>query len=112
MGLVVGYICVLFAKFLNVTNPYFGILGVASTTMLLLALSNSFDWRSLTWWIRSLAVTFICLLITSPQLYFAWTVSVSEAKSATEAQLQRNVDIASGEHQQPAISITNIGRGN
>ena len=73
MGLFIGYICVFFAKILNLTNPYFGVLGVALITMLLLTLCKTFDWRSPTCWARCVVVIIICLLITSPQLYFAWT---------------------------------------
>jgi hypothetical protein len=111
MGLIVGYVCVLFAKLLNATNPYYGVFGVALTTMLLLALSKSFDWRSPSWWARSVAVTLICILITSPQLYFAWKVNVSEAQAASLSYL-REASQAAPPPVQPEIRITNTGAAN
>lgn len=107
MGLFVGYICVFLAKIMQVTNPYFGVCGVAIITFLLLALGNDFDLRSLKWWIRAVAVIVICILITSPQLYFAWTVSVSEAETAAQAQHARAVSAAAKVTLQPQITITN-----
>ncbi|TBF36978.1 hypothetical protein ELG88_17995 [Rhizobium leguminosarum] len=107
MGLFVGYICVFLAKIMQVTNPYFGVCGVAIITFLLLALGNDFDFRSFKWWIRAAAVIVICILITSPQLYFAWTVSVSEAETAAQAQHARAVSAAEKVTLQPQITITN-----
>ena len=107
MGLFVGYICVFLAKIMQVTNPYFGVCGVAIISLLLLALGSDFDWRSLKWWIRALAVIVICILITSPQLYFAWTVSVSEAETAAQAHHTNVVSEAAKVSLQPQITITN-----
>lgn len=109
MGLFVGYICVFFAKILNLTNPYFGVMGVAIITMLLLTLCKTFNWRSPSWWSRSFVIIVICLLITSPQLYFAWTVSVSEAQSAAEGQHQRAINQASATKESPVVTIQNVG---
>jgi hypothetical protein len=59
MGLFVGYICVFLAKIMQVTNPYLGVCGVAIITLLLLTLGADFDWRSIKWWIRALAVVVV-----------------------------------------------------
>jgi hypothetical protein len=107
MGLFVGYICVFLAKIMQVTNPYFGVCGVAIITLLLLALGTDFDWRSLKWWVRAVAVIVICILITSPQLYFAWTVSVSEAETAAQAHHASAVSAAAAVSLQPQITVTN-----
>ncbi len=107
MGLFVGYICVFFAKILNYTNPYFGVLGVAILTMLLLTLSKAFDWRSPAWWLRSFVIIIICLLLTSPQLYFAWTVSVREADDVLQAQLAHDTAAVATATAPATIKITN-----
>ena len=107
MGLFVGYICVFLAKIMQVTNPYAGVCGVAIITLLLLTLGADFDWRSIKWWIRALAVVVICILITSPQLYFAWTVSVTEAETPAQAHHNNAVSLANQVTSQPKITITN-----
>ena len=41
-------------------------------------LNKDFKFGDYRHWVRSIVVIVICLLITAPQLYFAWTVSVAE----------------------------------
>jgi hypothetical protein len=107
MGIFVGYICVFLAKILNLTNPYYGVLGVAILTILLLTLSRAFNWRAPGWWVRATVIVVICLLLTSPQLYFAWSVSVREAQAAVEEQL-RNATSKLATASAPAnITVTN-----
>jgi hypothetical protein len=89
IGLFTGYICVFFTKIMSFTQMYVGVLAVTGLTFLLLVLNREFDFKSRDWWIRSAAVIVLSLLLTSPQLYFAWTVSVTEAQLAAQATQNR-----------------------
>jgi hypothetical protein len=108
MGLLTGYICVFFAKILNLTNPYTAVSGVACITFLLLAINKDFNWRASVWWIRSFVIIIICLLITAPQLFYAWTVSVAEARSAAEELHQRDVKAAVSQVVHSDVTVSNI----
>jgi hypothetical protein len=104
MGLFVGYICIFFAKIMSFTNIYVGVAGVAIITLLLLLLNKGQDWKSQDWWIRLPAVIIFSVLLTSPQLYFAWTVSVNEARSAAQAAHDQLVHDAR-QFVQPEVTI-------
>src|SRR5262245_52512600 len=73
IGLFTGYICVFFTKIMSFTQMYVGVLAVTGLTFLLLVLNREFDFKSRDWWVRAAAVIVLSLLLTSPQLYFAWT---------------------------------------
>jgi hypothetical protein len=105
MGLLMGYICIFFTKILNFSQMYVGVLGIIAITFLFLTLVGP-DWRSRHWWLRTLAVIVVALIVTSPQLYFAWTVSVTEAQLAAQAQKVRLIDSAN-QFVQPRITVTN-----
>jgi hypothetical protein len=91
MGLFIGYICVFFTKIMSFTNMYVGAVAVAAITFLLLLLDREFHIRSRDWWLRAFVVVTLSLILTSPQLYFAWTVSVTEAEVAALAAHERKV---------------------
>lgn len=81
VGLSVGYLCVLFTKIMNFTQPLVGVFGVVGLTIGLLLLGKQVDPRSLGWWARCLIVVFLAVVLTAPQLHDAWTVSVAEAQA-------------------------------
>jgi hypothetical protein len=87
ISLFVGYLSIFFTKVMNFTEMYVGVLGIVGLIILLLLLSKEFDWRSGQAWLRCIAVVVIGIFLTSPQLYFAWTVSVSEARLARNVAL-------------------------
>ena len=91
MGLFIGYICVFFTKIMSFTNMYVGALAVAGITLMLLLLNKDLNIKSAGWWLRSGAVIVLTLMLTSPQLYFAWTVSVSEALAAAQAAQESKI---------------------
>ena len=111
MGLLIGYICVFFAKILSFTNIYIAVFGVSFITMMLMMLNKDFKWRDGAYWLRTVVVIFICLLITAPQLYFAWTVSVAEVQAAVEAHHMNNVDLKERQQIAPYVTIKNIQDG-
>ncbi|GAC1307159.1 MAG: hypothetical protein NVSMB10_12500 [Steroidobacteraceae bacterium] len=87
VGLFVGYLCVLFTKILNFTHPVMGVLGIVGLTVVLLLLGKEIEPRSPGWWMRSFVVVVLAIVLTAPQLYFAWTVSVAEVQAnALQAQ--------------------------
>jgi hypothetical protein len=106
MGLLIGYICIFFAKILAFTNIYMGVLGVGGVTLLLVILDSNFRWQDYKCWVRSIVVIVICLLITAPQLYFAWTVSVSEVRSTIEEQSQREAEARAKQQISPSVTVT------
>jgi len=110
MGLLIGYICIFLVKILNFTNINLAVGGVAVLTLLILASNKSLVF-SLNWCIRSLTAIIICLLVTGPQLYFAWTVSVAELQAAIEAQHRREIESAAARSVTPSITITNTDTG-
>src|SRR5882724_4709318 len=73
IGLFVGYLCVLFTKILNFTHPVMGVLGIVGLTAILLFLGKDVELRSPRWWLRSFVVVLLAIVLTAPQLYFAWT---------------------------------------
>jgi predicted Co/Zn/Cd cation transporter (cation efflux family) len=91
MGLFIGYICVFFTKIMSFTDLSVGAMAVAVITLLLLFLDRDIDFRSRAWWLRSIVVIVLTLILTAPQLYFAWTVSVTEAEAAARAVHERKV---------------------
>jgi hypothetical protein len=91
MGLFIGYVCVFFTKIMSFTDMYAGVIGVRVITLLLLLLNKERNLKSQDWWFRSITVVVLTIVLTSPQLYFAWTVSVAEAQSAAEANQLRKV---------------------
>ena len=109
IGLFTGYICVFFTKIMNFTQMYVGVLAVMGLTFLLLALNRKIDFKSRDWWFRSAAVIALSLLLTSPQLYFAWTVSVTEAQLAAHAAQSRAL-MEAGQFVQPEIRIGGGGQ--
>src|SRR5689334_24406111 len=57
------------------------------TCALPILLSRQVEPRSPGWWLRSFIVVILAIVLTSPQLYFAWTVSVAEVQAnAQQAQ--------------------------
>jgi hypothetical protein len=87
VGLFVGYLCVLLTKIMNFSQPIVGVLGVVGLTIVLLLLGKDVELRSPGWWLRSVIVVILAIVLTSPQLYFAWTVSVAEVQAnALQAQ--------------------------
>lgn len=94
IGLFVGYISIFFTKVMNFTDMYIGVLGVVALTVLLLLLNKDSNYRSRDWWIRSAVVVVLSILLTSPQLHTAWTVSVSEARLAALTEQDRAVQEA------------------
>jgi Zn-dependent protease with chaperone function len=110
MGLLIGYITVFYAKILGFTNIYIGVSGVALITLLLLSLDRSFTWRQSKRLVRALIVIIVCLLLTAPQLYFAWNVSVREA--AAEALAQHNLQVSRQEVSvTPQVNVINEPSG-
>jgi hypothetical protein len=107
MGLLIGYICVFYAKILGFQNIYAGVAGISIITFLLIALTKDFNWFNPVSWIRAFVVIILCLLITAPQLYNAWTVSVSELQSQKELQHQAEVRNATDAKVPPSIKIEN-----
>ena len=107
MGLLIGYICVFLAKILSFTNIYIGVIGVVVITLLLMMLNKDVKFADARFWLRAVVVTFICLLITAPQLYFAWTVSVSEVQSALIEQNRRAAEARADQTVPPSVTITN-----
>jgi hypothetical protein len=105
VGLFIGYVCVLMTKIMNFAQMYVGALAVAILTFLLLLLGENFQFKSATWWLRSIIVILLCLVLTSPQLYFAWTVSVTEAEAAAQAALDRRVLRESNKFVPPIINV-------
>ncbi len=87
VGLFVGYLCVLLTKIMNFTQPVMGVLGIVGLTLVLLLLGKEVDLRSPGWWLRSFIVVLLAIVLTAPQLYFAWTVSVAEVQ-ANALQMQ------------------------
>jgi hypothetical protein len=104
IGLFIGYICVFFTKIMSFTQMYIGILGIAGVTFLLLLLNKDADFKSRAWWARSCVVVIFSLILTSPQFYFAWTVSVQEAQNAAQAAQIRAVNEAQA-FVQPQITV-------
>jgi hypothetical protein len=102
MGLFIGYICVFFTKIMSFTNMYVGAIAVAGITLLLLLLDRELHIRSRAWWLRAAIVMALSLMLTSPQLYFAWTVSVTEAEVAALAAHERKLRQANAPSQQTA----------
>jgi hypothetical protein len=92
MGLIIGYISIFFTKIMEVDSFYVGIFGVAMTTMLLLLLDPKLSIDSKVWWARSIVVVIMSLFLTSPQFYYAWTVSVKERRDAKQADLLREIE--------------------
>src|SRR3982074_3811321 len=72
VGLFVGYLCVLLTKIMNFTQPAVGVLGVVGLTIVLLLLGKDVELRSPGWWLRSVIGVILVIVLTSPQLYFAW----------------------------------------
>jgi hypothetical protein len=107
MGLFVGYICIFFVRVMSFTEMYVGVLGVALITLLLLLLNRdkgSLSQGWLQWGIRSFAVIIFSVLLTSPQLYYAWTVSVKDQQFA--AQVDREIAAAkANKFVQPEINV-------
>jgi hypothetical protein len=91
MGLFIGYVCVFFTKIMSFTAMSVGVVGVGIITLLLLLLNKERDLKSQDWWFRSITVIVLTVILTSPQLYFAWTVSVAEAQNAAEANQLRKI---------------------
>jgi hypothetical protein len=89
IGLFIGYLCIFLTKLMNFTQPYIGVLGVIILTTLLLLLGKQNNLKSPDWWLRSVVVIVLALILSAPQLYFAWTVSVAEVR-ANALQLQNN----------------------
>ena len=107
MGLCIGYISVFLVKILNFTHMYYGVGGIVLTTLLLLLLDKNKNLKVVDWWVRALTVIVICLFITSPQLYFAWTVSVAELQVAADERLERDRAEAYLNQESPEITIIN-----
>lgn len=107
MGLFIGYISVFLVKILSFTNMYYGVGSIILTTLLLLLLDKNKNLKVTDWWIRTSAVILLCLFITSPQLYFAWTVSVAELKVAANARLEQERENAYINQSSPEITIIN-----
>jgi hypothetical protein len=105
ISLFVGYLCIFFTKILSFTNMYVGVIGIAAMIVVLLLLKNDFKWKSPQAWFRHAAVVIIGLVLTSPQLYFAWTVSVAEARMAAQADQQRQ-ERAANSFVPPEITIS------
>jgi predicted Co/Zn/Cd cation transporter (cation efflux family) len=97
IGLLVGYICIFFTKVMEMQSILVGVLGISLTTILLLLLNPELNFRSTQWWLRSITVIILSILLTSPQLYFAWTTSVAEARAGAiqqrDAAISRAQDI-------------------
>jgi hypothetical protein len=86
---------------------YFGVLGVMGVTVLLLLLNKERDLRSQEWWVRSLVVVILGLILASPQLYFAWTVSVSEVRAAARSEQEQKVQAIKNKRIEPQVNIGN-----
>jgi hypothetical protein len=110
MGLFIGYICVFFTKIFSFTHMYIGICGVVGTTILLLLLNKELAPKSFNWWVRFVTVIVLALFFTSPQLYFAWTVSVSEAKLASQTAQATGIAAAEQKFVAPDVTISNPSR--
>lgn len=107
IGLFIGYICVFFVKILSFTNIYVGALGISLLTFILMMLDPRRNLGSADWWIRALAVVMLSLFLTSPQLYYAWTVSVSElANSYRDAAIMNSL---SPKRAPPIVNIERDG---
>ena len=105
VSLFVGYLCIFFTKIMSFTEIYIGVLGVAVLIILLLSLNRDINWRSLEVWLRAVVVVAIGILLTAPQLHFAWTVSVSEARLAAEADQSRRAAAARDAFVPPKVNI-------
>jgi hypothetical protein len=86
IGLLVGYICVFFTKVMEIQSIFIGVLGISLIMILLLLLNPEFNFRSTHWWVRSITVVILSILLTSPHLYFAWNTSVAEARAGAIQQ--------------------------
>jgi hypothetical protein len=108
VGLLIGYICVFFAKIMYFTQMYVGICAVIVITSLLLLLNKEVNFTSRLWWTRSITVIILSVFFTSPQLYDAWTVSVAEAKLAALGAQEAAVHHAQQPTVSPTVTINNL----
>ncbi|MCA1416020.1 hypothetical protein I6F30_33580 [Bradyrhizobium sp. NBAIM20] len=104
VGLFIGYLCVLLTKIMNFTQMYVGLLGVVGLTIVLLLLGGG-NIRTRIWWLRTTIVVFLAILLTAPQLYFAWTVSVAEVQANALLAQSNQVKQLSNQYVQPEISV-------
>jgi hypothetical protein len=115
ISILIGYICILVTKLLEITDISLGIGAVALLAFLLLTLDTNRSFWSADWWWRTFIAIIICLVIVAPQLNSAWKVSVAEARASAEAQQNRKVleerrryvapDIKIFPRPQPAIGV-------
>jgi hypothetical protein len=87
VGILTGYICILFVKMMGLSSPFIGIGGIVLITLMLLFLDPQMNLRSFRWWVRVFSVVIMSIVISSPQMYDAWTVAVREAKNEALVQL-------------------------
>jgi len=87
VGILTGYLCILFVKMMGLFSPLIGVGGIVCITAMLLFLDPKMEVRSGRWWIRVFAVIIVSVVITSPQMYDAWTVAVKEARDSALAAL-------------------------
>lgn len=94
VGLLTGSISIFFVKILGLLSPFVGISGIALVTVIMLLLDPRINPRSIIWWIRMFCVVLIAIIITSPQLYDAWTTAVTESQNNGYAKLGRSIEAA------------------
>jgi len=87
VGILTGYLCILFVKMMGLYSPLIGVGGIIFITTILLFLDPRMELRSARWWMRVVVVVIVSVVITSPQMYDAWTVAVKEARDAALAGL-------------------------
>ncbi len=87
VGILTGYLSVLFVKMIGLLSVWVGVIGIVFMTLMLLLLDPQLAPKSSRWWLRACAVIVISVVITSPQMFYAWTVAVRETQAQAIADL-------------------------
>jgi phosphoglycerol transferase MdoB-like AlkP superfamily enzyme len=106
VSMLMGYLCILLTKVFRSTDILMGVAAVAFITLLLLSLHSNRSFTSMEWWWRAFVVIVVCLVVTAPQLHFAWTVSANEAQDAAEALQNRKLIEAGRRFITPNVNIS------
>lgn len=108
MGILVGYICIFLVKLLQFEDVKIGVGLISFISMIFMISEKTFNFRSLSSYLRVVLVVVLSNIACSPQLFYAWETSIAErAREIKMRQLEAAVIENSLVVDRTKISIVN-----